>query len=139
MAGVRSLVHLSLLVPGLAAAAYALCRYTPYGDHLIMALPGLRGLLRDAEAPVVAVSPFVAGQVVKGPTEKFMRASGREPSAAGVADAYAGLIDGLIVDVGDPDPPPSAVPARAVDSLMDSAESRRRVAVAALELSAELR
>lgn len=105
----------------------------------ILALPEMRGLLRGAEAPVVAVSPFVAGQVVKGPTEKFMRAIGREPSAVGVADAYAGLIDGLIVDAADPDPPPSGVPVRAIDTLMDSDHSRRRVAVAALELSAELR
>ncbi len=105
----------------------------------ILAVPGMRELLRDAAAPVVAVSPFVAGAVVKGPTEKFMRAIGREPSAAGVAAAYAGLIDGLIVDAADPEPAPASVPCRAIDTLMNSDESRRRVALAALELCAELR
>jgi len=40
-----------------------------------------------------------------------MEAVGRPSTAAGVASLYAGLIDGLVVDSGDPDPPPSEVPA----------------------------
>ncbi len=51
----------------------------------ILAVPGMRELLAAAAAPVVAVSPFVAGEVIKGPTDKFMRAIGQQPSAAGVA------------------------------------------------------
>jgi LPPG:FO 2-phospho-L-lactate transferase len=51
----------------------------------ILAVPGMRELLTGASAPVVAMSPFVAGKVIKGPTDKFMRAIGQEPSAAGVA------------------------------------------------------
>ena len=66
----------------------------------------MRDLLAGAAAPVAAVSPFVAGEVVKGPTEKFMRAAGHEPSIAGVADAYEGVIDGLVVDADDPVPRP---------------------------------
>src|SRR6185312_12816321 len=49
----------------------------------ILALPGLREAIAAASAPVVAVSPYVAGQVVKGPTDRFMEAIGRPGTAAG--------------------------------------------------------
>ena len=39
----------------------------------ILAVPGIREALNRAAAPVVAVSPLVAGAVLKGPTEAFMR------------------------------------------------------------------
>ena len=55
----------------------------------ILALPGMREALRAAPAPVVAVSPFVGGRSLKGPTEAFCEQAGIEPSAAGVAAAYA--------------------------------------------------
>ena len=63
---------------------------------------------RRAPAPVVAVSPLVAGEVVKGPTEIFMHAVGRPSTAAGVASLYEGLIDGWSATPEDPDPPPRA-------------------------------
>jgi LPPG:FO 2-phospho-L-lactate transferase len=105
----------------------------------ILAVTGMREALREATAPIVAVSPFVAGRAIKGPTEKFMRALGEEPSAAGVARAYAGVIDGLVVDASDPQPPPSAIPTIAVDTLMDSDAARRAVAERTLEFARSLR
>ena len=105
----------------------------------ILAVPGMRELLAGAAAPVVAVSPFVAGKVIKGPTDKFMRAIGQQPSAAGVAEAYGELLDGLVVDAADPDPPPAGIEAAVFDTLMDGAERRREVAAATLEFAAGLR
>jgi LPPG:FO 2-phospho-L-lactate transferase len=96
-------------------------------------------LLAGAAAPVVAMSPFVAGKVIKGPTDKFMRAIGQEPSAAGVAEAYRGVIDGLIVDAADPDPPPEGVATAVFDTLMDGAQRRREVARATLDFASGLR
>ena len=55
----------------------------------ILAIPALREAIAAAEAPVVAVSPYVAGQVVKGPTDLFMRGVGRPSTAAGVASLGA--------------------------------------------------
>ena len=49
----------------------------------ILSVPGMREAIADSGAPVVAVSPFVAGQAVKGPTEKFMTSIGRPATAAG--------------------------------------------------------
>ena len=54
----------------------------------ILAVPGMREALAAAPAPVVAVSPFVGGRSVKGPTEAFCAQAGIETSATGVAAAY---------------------------------------------------
>ncbi|HET6831951.1 MAG TPA: 2-phospho-L-lactate transferase [Solirubrobacterales bacterium] len=106
----------------------------------ILAVPGMKAAIADSAAPVVAVSPFVAGAVVKGPTEPFMRAAGMEPSAAGIAGAYGEVADGLIVDAADPGPGPAhdGLVVRRLDTLMDGADGRRRVATATLELATEL-
>ena len=64
----------------------------------ILALPGVKDALRDSPAPVVAVSPLVAGEVLKGPTAAFMRSAGWPVSSDGIAIAYAGLLDGLVAD-----------------------------------------
>ena len=98
----------------------------------ILAVPGMVEKLREAAAPVVAVSPFVAGHAVKGPTEELMRATGSEPTAAGVAALYAGVIDGIVVDAADPGSPPDGVETLAIDTLMEGAARRREVGDAAL-------
>ena len=45
----------------------------------ILAVPGMREAIAASPAPVVAVSPYVAGEVVKGPTDRFMAASAGRP------------------------------------------------------------
>jgi LPPG:FO 2-phospho-L-lactate transferase len=94
----------------------------------ILAIPGMREAIAEASAPVVAVSPFVAGRAIKGPTEAFMAAVGRPVTAAGVASLYVGLLDGMIVDEGDPDPPPEDVRTMACPTLMEGADGRRALA-----------
>jgi LPPG:FO 2-phospho-L-lactate transferase len=104
----------------------------------ILALPGLREAIATSAAPVLAVSPYVAGKVVKGPTERFMAALGRPSTAAGVASLYAGLIDAMVVDEGDPDPPPAEIPTLAAPTLMDSAATRARLGRIVLDYADEL-
>jgi LPPG:FO 2-phospho-L-lactate transferase len=104
----------------------------------ILAVPGLREAIAAAAAPVIAVSPYVAGKVVKGPTDRFMAALGRPPTAAGVASLYAGLLDAIVVDDGDPDPPPDDLVSLALPTLMEGAAGRERVARAVLEFGADL-
>jgi LPPG:FO 2-phospho-L-lactate transferase len=104
----------------------------------ILAVPGLRDAIAASPAPVVAVSPYVAGQVVKGPTDRFMAALSRPSTAAGVASLYAGLIDGMVVDEGDPDPPPAEVATLAAATLMEGASGRARVARIVLDYAATL-
>jgi LPPG:FO 2-phospho-L-lactate transferase len=105
----------------------------------ILAVPGMHGAIAASAAPVVAVSPFVAGRAIKGPTERFMAAVGRDPSAAGVAATYGELLDGIVVDASDPGPPPDRPASVAVPTLMDDAAARRRVAERTLEFAASLR
>lgn len=104
----------------------------------ILAVPGMRDAIAASPAPVVAVSPYVAGEVVKGPTDRFMEALGRPRTAAGVASLYAGLIDGMVVDEGDPDPPPAEIGTLAAPTLMDGAGGRVRLARIVLDYVATL-
>ncbi len=105
----------------------------------ILSVPGVRDEIAAASAPVVAVSPFVAGRAVKGPTEAFMAAIGRQVSAAGVASLYDGLLDGIVVDEGDPDLPPKGLPVLECPTLMEGRAGRRALADRVLKFAAELR
>lgn len=51
--------------------------------------------------PVVAISPIIGGQTVKGPAAKMFRELGIEPSALAVADHYRDLITGFVLDKVD--------------------------------------
>lgn len=104
----------------------------------ILAVPGIREAIRSSAAPVVAVSPYVAGKVVKGPTDLFMKAIGRPTTAAGVASLYEGIIDAMICDADDPDPPPTGIRAFSTPTLMHSTESRRAVARGVLKVGRHL-
>jgi LPPG:FO 2-phospho-L-lactate transferase len=104
----------------------------------ILAVPGMTEAIAASSAPVLAVSPFVAGKVVKGPTERFMQALGRPSTAAGVASLYTGLIDAMVVDEGDPDPPPGEIPTLATSTLMEGAAGRARVARIVLDYASSL-
>ena len=105
----------------------------------ILAIGPLREAISAAAAPVVAVSPYVAGQVVKGPTDLFMQAIGRPSTAAGVASLYEGLLDGMVCDAEDPDPPPEDVRVHTSPTLMEGREGRRALAERTLEFASTLR
>jgi LPPG:FO 2-phospho-L-lactate transferase len=100
----------------------------------ILALPGMREALRGAPAPVVAVSPFVGGRGIKGPTDAFCDAAGIEHSAAGIARAYDDVIDGVIADE-----PSGRPPELVTGTLMDTADDRVRLAREAVAFTTSLR
>jgi LPPG:FO 2-phospho-L-lactate transferase len=104
----------------------------------IVSMPALREAIAAADAPVIAVSPYVAGEVVKGPTDIFMTAIGRPSTAAGVASLYEGLIDGMVCDPEDPDPPPENVQVLSCPTLMSGADGRLRLAVRTLDFALRL-
>jgi LPPG:FO 2-phospho-L-lactate transferase len=106
----------------------------------ILAVPGMREALREAQAPAVAVSPLVGGRSLKGPTEPFMRWAGLELSDGGIASHYAGLIDGLAVDRGTPvgRTSMSGMVMRQTDTMMGDAEGRARVARETLDFAQAL-
>jgi LPPG:FO 2-phospho-L-lactate transferase len=100
----------------------------------ILSLPGMREALRGASAPVVAVSPFVDGGAVKGPTEPFCEHAGIETSATGIARFYSGVIDAIVADERV-----AGLPALVTDTLMSGPEGRARVARELLDFSASVR
>ena len=104
----------------------------------ILSVPGMREAIAEADSAVIAVSPLVAGRAVKGPTEKFMAAVRRPATAAGVASLYEGVIEAMVVDSGDPDPPPEGVRVLSCPTLMEGPEGRRHLAERVLEFAQTL-
>jgi LPPG:FO 2-phospho-L-lactate transferase len=100
----------------------------------ILATNGMRAALMAAPAPVVAVSPLVVGEVLKGPTEAFMDFAGQPLTSDGIAAHYDGVIDGLVADQRA-----QQIPVLETDVLMDTAAARRRVAEETLGFALALR
>jgi LPPG:FO 2-phospho-L-lactate transferase len=99
----------------------------------ILALPGMSAALRDAAAPVVAVSPFVGGRTLKGPTDAFCRYAGIETNAAGIARAYGDVLDGIVADEDVP-----GIDCLVTDTLMGSHERRAALATNTLDFAVKL-
>jgi len=93
----------------------------------ILSVPGIREALLEAGAPVVAVSPIVGGAVLKGPTASFMAFAALDCNAAGVADFYGEMLDGIVADE-----PVPGLATLDIDTLMPDGPSRARVAEQAL-------
>jgi LPPG:FO 2-phospho-L-lactate transferase len=119
----------------LGAGAILIAPSNPYlSIDPILAVPAIRAALAKTSAPIVAVSPIVGGQAVKGPTAKLMGELGVAITPAAVAEHYAGIIDGMLVDERDPRPDLS-IAMSAADTLMQTLADRERVARAALVLA----
>lgn len=89
----------------------------------ILELEGIRTAIRESDATVVAVSPFVGGHALKGPTEAFMRWARQPCDSDGIAAIYDGVVDGLVADQRT-----DALPVLETDVLMDTSQARRRLA-----------
>ena len=85
-----------------AADAVLVCPSNPITSvGPILAVPGLVEALRATEATVAAVSPIVGGDAVSGPAGRLMASAGLPVSAVGVAAAYSGWLDLLVLDEQD--------------------------------------
>src|SRR5690606_25592669 len=91
--------------PGLLAAIAAaelvvVCPSNPWVSVApILAVPGVRDAL--AAKPIVAVSPIIGGQALKGPAAKMFSELGILPSALAVAQHYGRLLRGFVFDEVD--------------------------------------
>lgn len=98
------------IAPGLARAladpaleAIVVCPSNPVlSIGPFLAVPEIAAALRAADVPCVAVSPFIGGEAVKGPAAKIMRELGEQPGAACLTRHYAGIVDAVLCDHGDP-------------------------------------
>ncbi len=62
----------------------------------ILSIPGIQNALKDHY--IIAVSPIIGNQTVKGPAAKMFSELGIQPSALAVAQHYRKLIDLLVID-----------------------------------------
>jgi LPPG:FO 2-phospho-L-lactate transferase len=105
----------------------------------ILAVPGLAAALRNSGAPLIAVSPIIAGQAVKGPTAKIMGELGLECSSGLIARHYAGLIDAIVIDAKDGSLAADiGVPVLVTNTLMTTREDKVALARQCLALCARL-
>ena len=82
------------------AEAVVICPSNPWVSvDPILSVPGIRGTL--AGSRVLAVSPIVGGEAIKGPAAQMFRQLGIEPTPLAVAGHYAGLISDMVIDQVD--------------------------------------
>jgi len=111
-------------------AAVVICPSNPFlSIDPILAIAELRDAIEHSGVPVVAVSPLIGGQAVKGPTAKIMSELSLDSSPSGIARHYAGLIDGLIVDHQDRTAASAlSIPVHVTATLMKSLNDKARLA-----------
>ena len=109
----------------------------------ILGVPGVREALAATPAPVVGLSPIVAGHHVRGMAEQLLAAIGVEASAGAVGRHYGvrghgGVLDGWLVDAQDADAVPglreAGLRAAAVPLMMTDDAATAAMAAAAIEL-----
>ena len=84
--------------------AVVICPSNPYHSiRPILEVNGMKEVLRRCGAPVIAVTPIIGGEALKGSAAKMMRELGRDVSARSVAMEYLRIIDGFVVDDQDID------------------------------------
>jgi len=85
-----------------AAACVILCPSNPFVSiDPILAVGDVRERLTALAAPVVAVSPIVGGQAIKGPAAHMLQTLGHDVSALGVAALYQDFLNGMVIDTVD--------------------------------------
>ena len=109
----------------------------------ILAIPGIRQALIDAEVPCVAISPIIGGKPVKGPADKLMEGKGVEVSAKGVAELYQAFLDVMVIDKKDKKLASSiekmGITVSVEQTLMSNLDRKKRLAQTVLDVAAKHR
>ena len=118
-------------------AAIIICPSNPFVSvDPILQIPGMWQALRAANAPVIAVSPIVAGMAIKGPAAKMMAELEMPVSAMAVArhysERYPGLLSGFVIDDSDaaqePDIRNLGMKVAVTSTIMQSRQDKRALA-----------
>lgn len=113
----------------------------------ILAVNGMREALAATPAPVVGVSPLIAGRALRGMAEQCLAAVGVPGSAAGIAAHYGardagGLVDGWLVAPEDEatlaDINALGIAARAVPLVMSDPVATGQLVADALQLAEQV-
>jgi len=120
-----------------AADVIVICPSNPFVSIApILALPGVRDRLAGR---AVAVSPIVGGQALKGPAAKMLAELGHDISALAVAQCYAALARGFVLDNLDAALQPAlaalGLNVLVTDTIMHTDSDRRRLAQSVLDFA----
>ena len=99
-------------------------------------------VIKQLEKPVIAISPIIGGEAVKGPAAKMYQELGIKPSALAVAKHYRTILKGFVLDNIDKKYAEQVeamrIKARVTDTLMKNAEDRARLAQDVLHFAGSL-
>ncbi|MEX1018945.1 MAG: 2-phospho-L-lactate transferase [Litorilinea sp.] len=134
-------LHPTLVQAVERADLIVLCPSNPYlSIDPILAVNGMARLLRRADAPIIAVSPIVGGQAIKGPAAKLMRELGQMVSPITVVDHFDGMLNGFVLDQTDAAIRQAIdVPVLVTDTLMTDMATKARLAQETLRFGMEMR
>lgn len=113
----------------------------------ILAVPCIREELLNSTVPIIAVSPIIGGEAVKGPAAKMYAEMGIQPSALAVAEHYGygrdgGLLTGFVLDALDENVNVEiqyrGIKTLITNTLMQTNSDRQRLAREVLEFGKEL-
>jgi len=76
-----------------SADAVVICPSNPW-----VSIDPILSVLPKIDKPIIAISPIIGGETVKGPAAKMYRELGIQPSALAVASHYRGLATGFVMD-----------------------------------------
>jgi LPPG:FO 2-phospho-L-lactate transferase len=106
----------------------------------ILAVLGIRKALESQR--VIAISPIIGGQAVKGPVAKMYAELGIEPSAVSVAHQYGNLLNGFVMDEVDRELMGAVLALNikplVTDTLMKTPADRQRLAKQVLNFGSNL-
>ncbi len=134
-------LYLKGLLEGGSLKGVVICPSNPYlSIDPILSIKEIRSFLVSTEIPVLAVSPIIDNDSIKGPTAKIMKEMGIKSNIESIAKHYEDLIDLLLIDRKDIDYLKlNKDKAVSVDSiLMDSEEKKISLAEICLKKIEEL-
>ncbi len=107
-------------------------------DPILNVYP-IREMIADLPRAVVAVSPIVGGDALKGPAAKMMAERGMPVSAVAVSGYYGELIDGFVYDIQDKEHAGElACAALITDTVMIDRHDRGRLAQEMLDFAVSI-
>lgn len=120
--------------------AIVICPSNPFlSIDPLLAMPAMGQALARSHAPIIAVSPIIGGQAVKGPTSKIMTELGIPVTTQSIASHYRGLIDGLVIDIADAHEETGIdVPVLTTRILMKDLADRKRLAREVIAFAEEI-
>ena len=124
--------------------AIIICPSNPFVSvEPMLRLAGVREAMKASAAPVIAISPIVAGLAIKGPAAKMMAELDMPATAAAVASYYQDLLDGFVLDESDREMVSAIeMPNREVictGTIMKSLQDRIDLAAVVLQFAAQIK